>query len=77
MLSRGYQPIPEESEENPEEGEIDQEGTEKDSIIRRGDNLPTICLNKYNTDGKEPKHNQINHTVGNLTANTKMTEEKN
>ena len=72
-----YQPIPEESEENPKEVEIDQEleYTEEGSIIMRGDNLQLIDLNKYNTDGKEAKYIQTNRIVGNLTANKKATEE--
>ena len=43
-LGGGYQPIKEEPEENPEEGEIDQEpeNTKEDSIILRGDNIPIV-----------------------------------
>ena len=54
-LGGGYQPIQEETEKNPEEGEIDHRpvDTEEDSIILRGDNLPIVDLSKYNTDGKE------------------------
>ena len=76
-LGGGYQPIQEETEENPEEGEINQEpeDTEEDSIVLRGDNLPIVDLCKYNTDGKETKHIQINHIVGKLTLNKKITEE--
>ena len=76
-LGGGYQPLQEETENNPEEGEIEQEpeDTEEDSIIMRGDNLPIVNLSKYNTEGKEAKYKQINHIVGNLTANKKITED--
>ena len=41
----------------------------------RGDNLPSVDLSKYNTEGgKEAKYIQINHIVGKLTANKKATE---
>ena len=65
-LGGGYQPNQEEPEGNREEGEIDQrpEDTEEDSIIMRGVKLPIVDLNKYNTDGKDPKYIQINHIVG-------------
>ena len=69
-LGRGYQPIQEEPEENTEEGVINQ-----DSIILRGDNLPIVDLSKYKTDRKEAKYIQINHIVGRLTSNRKITEE--
>ena len=76
-LGGGYQPKQEEPEENTEEGEINQEpeDTEEDSVLLRGDNLPIVVLSKYNTDGKEAKYVQINHIVGKLTANKKITEE--
>ena len=76
-LGGGYLPIQEEPEENTKEGEINQEpeDTEEDSIILRGDNLPIVDLSKYNTDGKEAKYIQINHIVGKLTSNKKITEE--
>ena len=76
-LGGGYQPIQEEPEDNTEEGEINQEpeDTEEDSVLLRGDNLPIVDLSKYNTDGKEAKYIQINHIVGKLTANKKITEE--
>ena len=72
-LGGGYQPLQEETENNPEEGEADQqpEDTEEGSIIMRGDNLPIVNLSKYKTEGKEAKYIQINHIVGNLTANKK------
>ena len=41
----------------------------------RGDNLPIADLTKYNTDGKETKYIQINHIVGKLTTNKKVTED--
>ena len=41
----------------------------------RGDNLPIVDLSKYNTDGKEAKYFQINHIVGILTTNKKVTED--
>ena len=73
----GYQPLQEETENNPEEGEIKQEpeDTEEDSVIMHGDNLPIVNLSKYNTEGKEAKHIQINQIVGNLTANKEITED--
>ena len=76
-LGGSYQPLQEETENNPEEGEIEQEpeNTEEDSIILRGDNLPIVNLSKYITEGKEAKYIQINHIVGNLTANKKITED--
>ena len=79
-LGGGYQPITEEQdepEELREEGELEIENaeTEEDSIIMRGDNLPIVDLSKYNTDGKEAKYIQINHIVGKLTGNKKITEE--
>ena len=54
-MGGGYQPIPEEPEDNPEEGEIGQEpeDTEENISLRRGDNLPIVDLDKYNTDGKK------------------------
>ena len=76
-LGGGYQPIQEETEENPEEGEIEQEpkDTEEESIIMRGDNLPIVNLSKYNTEGKEAKYIQINQIVGNVITNKKVTED--
>ena len=76
-LGGGYQPIQEETEEITEEGEINQEpeDTEEDSVLLRGDNLPIVDLSKYNTDGKEAKYIRINHIVGKLTSNKKITEE--
>ena len=76
-LGGGYQPIQEETEENPAEVEINQEpeDTEEESIVLRGDNLPIVDLRKYNTDGKEAKYIQINHIVGKLISNKKITEE--
>ena len=77
-LGGGYQPIQEEPEESPEKGEIYQEpeDTEEHCIIMRGDNLPIVNLNKYNTDGKETEYIQMNHIVGNLTTNKEETEKK-
>ena len=77
-LGGGYHPInfeEEETEEMREEGEVETAETEEDSVIMRGDNLPIVDLSKYNTDGKEAKHIQINHIVGKLTANKKVTED--
>ena len=76
-LGGGYQPLQEETEENPEEREINNgpEDTEKDSIILRGDNLLIVHLSKYKTEGKEAKYIQINHIVGTLSTNKKATEE--
>ena len=76
-LGGGYQPLHEETENIPEEEEIEQEpeDTEEDSIIMRGDNLPIVNLSKYNTEGKEAKYIQTNHIVGNLTTNKKITED--
>ena len=78
-LGGGYQSITEEVEEtgNPEEGEIepDQPETEEDSVIMRGDNLPIVDLSKFNTDGQEAHYIQINHIVGKLSGNKKITED--
>ena len=76
-LGGGYHPInlEEETEEIREEGEVETAETEEDSVIMRGDNLPIVDLSKYNTDGKEAKYIQINHIVGKLTANKKVTED--
>ena len=41
----------------------------------RGDNLPKVDLSEYNTEGKEVHYIQINHIVGNLTSNKKVTED--
>ena len=75
----GYQSSTEETEEteNPEEGELEPEQpeTEEDSVILRGDNLPIVDLNKFNTDGKEAHYIQINHIVGTLSGNKKITED--
>ena len=78
-LGGGYQPMIEEQEEQPdevrEEGELENNETEEDSVIMRGDNLPIVDLSKYNTEGKEAKYIQINHIVGKLTTNKKATED--
>ena len=79
-LGGGYQPIAEEEEqpeEIREEGELEIENaeTEEDSVIMPGDNLPIVDLSKYNTEGKEAHYIQINHIVGKLTSNKKITEE--
>ena len=79
---RPLQPEEEEEEEEPEapeEGELQTEqntvDTEEDSVIMRGDNLPIVDLSKYHTDGKEAHYIQINHIVGKITENKKLTEE--
>ena len=73
-LRGGYHPvIP--GEGTREEGEVETTETEEDSVIMRGDNLPIVDLSKYNTDGREAKYIQINHIVGKLTANKKVTED--
>ena len=41
----------------------------------RGDNLPIVDLSKFNTDGKEAHYIQINHIVGKLSGNKKITED--
>ena len=41
----------------------------------RGDNLLIVDLSKHNTDGREAKYIQINHFVGKLTTNKKVTED--
>ena len=75
-LGGGYQPKQEEPEDNPEEElKQEQEHKEEDSVILRADNLPIVDINKYNADRKEAKYFEINHIVGNLTANKKITEE--
>ena len=78
-LGGGYQPITEETgePENAEEGEIEPEQpeTEEDSIILRGDNLPIVDLSKFNTEGKVQHYIQINHIVGKLSVNKKITED--
>ena len=78
-LGGGYQPVIEEQEpeEIREEGELEIENdeTEVDSVILRGDNLPIVDISKYNTDEKEVKYIQINHIVGKLTSNKKIPEE--
>ena len=81
-IGGGYRPIQEEEEdepEAPEEGELQAEqntvAIEEDSVIIRGDNLPIVDLSKYHTEGKEARCIQINHIVGRLTENKKMTEE--
>ena len=79
-LGGGYQPLIEEQDEPEdirEEGELEIENgeTEEDSVIMRGDNLPIVDLSNNNTNGKEAKYIQINHIVGKLTSNKKITEE--
>ena len=79
-LGGGYRPIAEEEEEPEEireEGELEIENaeTEEDSVIMRGDNLPIVDLSKYNTEGKQAHYIQINHIVGKLPSNKKITEE--
>ena len=79
-LGGGYQPMTEKQDEPEElreecELEIANTETEEDSVIMRGDNIPIVNLSNYNTDGKESKYIQINHIVGKLTNNRKITEE--
>ena len=78
-LGGGYHPLTEETGEpqNTEEGEIEPEQpeTEQDSLILRGDNLPIVDLSKFNTEGKEAHYTQINHIVGKLSGNKKITED--
>ena len=78
-LGGGYQPLIKEQEEQPdeirEEGELENNETEEDSVVMPGDNLPIVDLSKYNTEGKETKYIQIKHIVGKLTTNKKATED--
>ena len=78
-LGGGYQPLIEEQEEQPdevrEEGELENNETEENSVVMRGDNLPIVDLSKYSKDGKEAKYIQINYIVGKLTTNKKATED--
>ena len=78
-LGGGYQLLieEEEPEEIREEGELEQEvaDTEKDNVIMWGVNLPIVDLCKYNTDGEEAHYIQINHILGQLTSNKKITED--
>ena len=74
-LGGGYQPLIEEQEEKPdevrEEADLENNETEEDSVIMRGDNLPIVDLSKYNTEGKEVKYIQINHIHKNLPPTRK------
>ena len=78
-LGGGYHPLTEETgePENTEEDEIEPEQpeTEEDSLILRGDNLPIVDLSKFNTKGKEAHYILINHIVGKLSGNQKITED--
>ena len=79
-LGGGSRPIQDEEEKEPEvqeelQAEQNTVDTEEDSVIMRGDNLPIVDLSKYHTEGKEAHYIQINHIVGRLTENKKMTEE--
>ena len=78
-LGGGYQPLTEENEdtENPEEGELEpqQPETEEDSVFMRKDNFPIVDPSKFNTDGKEAHYIQINHIVGKVSGNKKVTED--
>ena len=81
-IGGGYRPIQVEEEEEPEapeEGELQAEqntvDTKEDSVIMRGDNLPNVDLSKYHTDGKEAHYIEIDHIVGRITENKKLTEE--
>ena len=49
--------------------------TEEDSVIMRGDNISIVDLSKYHTDEKEAHFIQINHIVGKVTENKKLTED--
>ena len=77
-MGGGYQPLIEENEEteSPEEGELEleQPESEEDRVIMRGDNLPIVDLSKFNTHGKEAHYIQINHIVGKLSGNKKVTK---
>ena len=79
MTRGGYQPLTEENEEteNLEDGELEPEQpeTDEDSVIMRGDNFPIVDLSKFYTDGKQAHYIQINHIVGKLSENKKITEE--
>ena len=46
--------------------------TEKDSVIKWGDNLSIVDSSNYHTDGKEAHYIQISQIVGNLTENRKL-----
>ena len=60
-----------EETEVPEDGEIEQKqksiDTGNDSVIMMEDNLATVDLSKYDTEGKEAHYTQINQTVNQLT----------
>ena len=47
--------------------------TEEDSVITRGDNSQITNLSNYHTDGKDAHYRQIEHIVGNLTENKKVS----
>ena len=52
----GYQPLANETrDQKPEEGEFEPEQaeTEEDSVILRGDSIPIVHWNKFNTEGKK------------------------
>ena len=48
---------------------------EEDSVILRGYILPIVDWSKFNKEGKEGHYIQINHNVGKLSGNKKITDE--
>ena len=83
-IGGGYQPIEiiEEEEEEPEAQKKKRStGRPKYDEYRRkqchyaGDNLLILDLSKYHTEGKDAHYIQINHIVGKLTENKKLTDE--
>ena len=62
-------------EEQPEEERINDSESEGESQLFRGDNLPIVDLNNFNTEGKEAHYVQINHKIGTVTEGKKVTAE--